>query len=90
MSTEVHSLIPDDVSMMKLVCIEVGSGTSFEGVLIKDSGIRGEYHCMVVGVEDRKGNMRVAGADYCISGGDKLWLAGSYEELARLKKALVQ
>ncbi len=88
MNSEVATAVQDDSSMLQLICIEVGKDSALEGVLIKDSGIRSDYHCMVVGVEDRKGNMRVAGADYQITQGNKLWVAGSHEELNKLKKVL--
>ena len=86
MSSEVKKMGDANADMMQLICIEVGPDTIFEGVFVKDSGIRNQYRCMVVGVEDRKGNMRAVGADHRITCGNKLWVAGSYEELSRLKK----
>lgn len=88
MNSEVEKVSQDEGELMQLVCIQVGEGTKLEGVFIKDSGIRDEYHCMVVGVEDQQGNMRVARAEHQITCGDKLWLAGNHDELVRLKKVL--
>ena len=56
-----------DSDTMELQCIVVAEDTALEGVLIKDSGIRDQYRCMVVGFEDRRGNMHVAGADHKIT-----------------------
>lgn len=88
MNSEVERVNQDEGELMQLICIEVGEGSPLCGVLIKDSGIRNEHHCMVVGVEDRRGNMRVAGADHEITSGNKLWVAGNHEQLAKLKKIL--
>lgn len=88
MNSEVERVNQDEGELMQLICIEVGEGSPLCGVLIKDSGIRNEHHCMVVGVEDRRGNMRVASADHEITSGNKLWVAGNHEQLAKLKKIL--
>ena len=87
-NNEVERVNQDEGELMQLVCIEVSETSPLCGVLIKDSGIRNEYHCMVVGVEDKKGNMHVAGADHEIASGNKLWLAGNHDELTELKKKL--
>ena len=89
MHSEVEKISQDEGELMQLLCIEVGEETEMEGVFIKHSGIRDVYHCMVVGVEDKQGNIRVARAEHQIACGDKLWLAGNHEELAKLKKILV-
>ncbi len=88
MNSEVEKVSQDEGELMQVICIEVGRETAMEGVFIKHSGIRDTYHCMVVGVEDQKGNIHVARAEHQISCGDKLWLAGNHDELIRLKKVL--
>ncbi|MBR4758094.1 MAG: cation:proton antiporter [Bacteroidaceae bacterium] len=88
MNSEVEELRADETDPMQVQCITVGEATPLEGVFVRDSGIRSKYHCMVMGFEDETGNMRVAGADHRITAGDKMWLAGSHSELARLKQIL--
>ncbi len=88
MSAEVFSAVQADDNLMQLQCIVVGEHCTMEGTFIKDSGIRGEYRCMVVGFEDEQGNMHVAGADHRITRGEKLWLVGTHIELTRLKEVL--
>ena len=88
MNSEVEELRADETDPMQVQCITVGEATPLEGVFVRDSGIRSKYHCMVMGFEDETGNMRVAGADHKITAGDKMWLAGSHSELARLKQIL--
>lgn len=77
-----------DSDTMELQCIVVAEDTALEGVLIKDSGIRDQYRCMVVGFEDRRGNMHVAGADHKITHGEVMWFVGGHKELSQLKKIL--
>lgn len=88
MNAEVRMNTQGDADVMQLQCMVVGSESPLVGVLIKDSGIRAEYRCMVVGFEDKNGNMRVAGADHQLSAGENIWVAGTHDELARLRKVL--
>ncbi|MBQ8051277.1 MAG: cation:proton antiporter [Bacteroidaceae bacterium] len=88
--SEVTQQQGEDGNPMELQRIVVGEGTSLEGILLKDSGIRDRYGCMVVGFEDRKGNMRVSNADHKITQGDIIWLAGSSDKLSELKKILIK
>ena len=90
LNSEIKRQNENDGDVMELQRIVVGEGTPLEGILLKDSGIRDEYRCMVVGFEDRKGNMRVSNADHKITQGDIIWLAGSSQELSRLKKVLTR
>ena len=89
LQSEVVESSQNEGDPMQLVGIEVAADSPLAGMLVKDSGIRDQYRCMIVGVEDKGGNMRVAGADYEIRPGDKLWLAGVHEQLAQLKKQLM-
>ena len=90
MNTEVQNVAQNEGDKMELVCIEVKENTLFEGTLIKDSGIRDKYHCMVVGVENEEGNVLACNADYQITHGDRLWLAGSHDEIVKVKKLLTK
>ena len=76
------------VEPMELQAIVVNEESEMVGKLIKDSGIRAQYRCMVVGSEDQKGNMRVTGADHRIVPGEKLWIAGTNDSLTLLRKVL--
>ena len=88
MNSEVRSFGGEDFEFLQLQSIVIGSKSPLVGVLIKDSGIRNEYRCMVVGYEDSNGNMHVAGADHKISSGEKMWFVGSKNELSALKELL--
>lgn len=90
MNSEVEPPVQDDGDMMQLLCIEVAEGSPLVGKLIKDSGIRNEYHCMVVGFEDKRGNMHAVGADSQIRPADKMWVVGNHDQLAQLKRVLTE
>ena len=86
MNSEVTPVVAEETMPMQLQCIEVAEGCPLVETLIKDSGIRNNYHCMVVGVERATDNIRTVSADYEIRQGDILWLAGSHDELMKLSK----
>ena len=88
MNAEVQKAAANASDAMEIQCITVLSTSPLCGKLIKESGIRDKYGCLVVGFEDKRGNMRVAGADHIILQGEKLWLAGSHESLSQLNKVL--
>ena len=88
MNSEVQPMLQEDADMMELQCMKVGENSQLKGMLIRESGIRNEYRCLVVGFEDARGNMHVAGADHKITVGEKLWFAGSREQLSRLNTLL--
>ena len=88
LSAETERTTQDEGDPMQLLCMEVGHGSPLAGTLVKDSGIRNTYRCMVVGVEDANGDIRSVGADYEIRPGNKMWVAGSHNELVSLKQVL--
>ena len=88
MESEVADIVAHDGDTMELQRIVVGQGTAWEGILIKDSGLRDNRHCMVVGLEDGRGNLRVSEAAHKITQGDIIWLVGNHEELQALKREM--
>ena len=87
--SEVRRTNEDEGGSMELRRMVVGEGTALEGVLLKDSGIRDQHRCMVVGFEDKKGNLHVSNADHKITHGDIIWLAGTNKKLEELEKQLL-
>ena len=90
MNAEVEQHSQNEGEPMQIQCIEVGTDSPMSGLLVKDSGIRDTYRCMVVGIEDEEGNMHVAKADHRIEPGNKLWLAGTHDHLLGLRRAFVK
>lgn len=88
MRSETCDICVHDGEVMQLQRIVVGESAPLKGVFIKNSGIRDQYRCMVVGFEDAEGNLHIASADHVIQTGDIMWVAGSHEQLAGLKSQL--
>lgn len=81
-----HLDLPLASSRLQLRRIIVREGSSFIGVTLRESGIRSDYHCMVVGFEDAQGNIVPATADRTILRGDAMWIVGEDNDVRKLMK----
>jgi CPA2 family monovalent cation:H+ antiporter-2 len=75
-----------DLDVYALRQVAIGSGCKLQGKKIRDSQIREQHDCIVVGVE--RENVRIANPspDFQIDAGDRLWVVGEkrkIDELAR-------
>lgn len=81
---------PDDIEIekreMKLRQIVVNGNSPFVGKTLKESGIRSQYNCMVVGLEEGKENLSQVDPSYVFSKGDVIWVVGETENLNQLEK----
>ncbi|MBR6286506.1 MAG: cation:proton antiporter [Bacteroidaceae bacterium] len=71
---------------MKLRKLEIDENSPFLGVSIKDSGLRGRYNCMVVGLESGVSSLVIPNIDRPLEVGDVLWLVGEEKSLAMLEQ----
>ncbi len=69
---------------MKLQQIMVGSESPFRGQTLQESGIRSQYSCMVVGMEEGKENLSPITPQYRFEEGDIIWVVGEQTSLDRL------
>ena len=69
---------------MKLRQTVLSGNSPFVGKTLRDSGIRSEYNCMVVGLEEGAATLTQPGPDYVFEKGDILWVVGEEESLERL------
>ena len=81
-----HHQLPLATSTLQLRRVIIREGNRFIGQRLRDSGIRSQYHCMVVGFEDASGNIIPATADHTIERGDAMWIVGEDEAVSRLIK----
>ncbi len=81
-----HHQLPLATSTLQLRRVIIREGNRFIGQRLRDSGIRSQYHCMVVGFEDASGNIIPATADRTIERGDAMWIVGEDEAVSRLIK----
>jgi CPA2 family monovalent cation:H+ antiporter-2 len=69
---------------MKLRSMVIGSNSKFIGKTLQESGIRDQYNCMVVGLEEGKENLSQVKPGYRFTKGDIIWVVGEVEALESL------
>ena len=69
---------------MKLRSFTISKTSPFIGKTLKDSGIRDEYNCMVVGVDEGQKNLTLITPSRCLQAGDVLWVVGEEKDLVRI------
>ena len=66
---------------MHLKQFMIDDESPFLNKTIKDSGIRNQYRCLVVGVEKENGNLLSPEADMLLEASDVIWVVGEKEDL---------
>lgn len=85
MKAELQPTITDiEKHEMKLRSFTISKTSPFIGKTLKDSGIRDEYNCMVVGVDEGQKNLTLITPSRCLQAGDVLWVVGEEKELERI------
>ncbi len=74
--------------VMTLRMMRVGAGSALCGCRIRESGIREEFACLVIGKEEEDGSLSTVSPEDVVSEGDRLWVAGEYDDVVRLKSAV--
>ncbi len=86
MQSELRTDLADASCRLQLRRVIIREGSPFIGQTLSESGIRSDYHCMVVGFEDTDGNIVTATADRAILRGDAMWIVGEDINVRRLMK----
>jgi len=85
MKAELQPTITDiEKHEMKLRSFTIFKTSPFIGKTLKDSGIRDEYNCMVVGVDEGQKNLTLITPSRCLQAGDVLWVVGEEKDLERI------
>ena len=85
MKAELQPTITDiEKHEMKLRSFTISKTNPFIGKNLKDSGIRDEYNCMVVGVDEGQKNLTLITPSRCLQAGDVLWVVGEEKDLERI------
>jgi len=85
MKAELQPTITDiEKHEMKLRSFTISKTSPFIGKTLKDSGIRDEYNCMVVGVDEGQKNLTLITPSRCLQVGDVLWVVGEEKDLERI------
>ena len=69
---------------MHLKQFVVDANSPLLNMSIKESGIRNQYHCLVVGVEKEGGNLLSPEANMVLEKGDVVWVVGEQEDVYQL------
>ena len=88
-----NELIPEDPEIekreMKLRQFVLSSDTPFIGKTLAESGIRDQYGCMVVGVEEGQENLTMIDPQRKFEKGDIIWLVGEENDLEKVERQMV-
>ena len=80
---------PDSATLrqhrLSLVQMRLSEASPICGKTLVDLDIRNRYHCMVVGIEDRRGTMHISQAMRQFQPGDNLWVVGEEADLSMLQ-----
>lgn len=80
--------VTEDDFIRQEMCLKqfvIESGSPFCGRTIKESGIRKDFHCLVVGVESADDtSLRTPDVNVPLCEGDILWVVGEKDDLSRL------
>lgn len=84
-----EEVYPEDYDIenreMKLERIVINSKSKFLGKTLMESGIRGTYNCMVVGLESGDESLSKVSPMYVFKRGDILWIVGEESNIAKVK-----
>ena len=69
---------------MKLQKVILGKNSPFIGRTLKESGIREQYNCMVVGVEEGQDSLTCMNPNREFAAGDIIWVVGEKESIKSL------
>ena len=78
--------IPEDEHIeereMKLQKFVISSNSKLIGTDLQNSGIRDQYNCMVVGIEEGQKHLTIVNPSHVFQAGDIVWMVGEKESLA--------
>ena len=83
-----EAVVPDDPDVekreMRLRQIIISGNSPFVGKKLRDSGIREDYGCMVVGLEEGKEMLTQPNPNHVFRKGDIVWVVGEKDSLEKL------
>ncbi len=87
MNKEIHEKDSEiEKREMRLRQLVVSENGILAGKILRDSGIRDKYSCMVVGLEEGLENLSPMDPSYLLKPGDILWIVGEQENIDELTK----
>ena len=80
--TEESSALRNTLSIIQ---VSISNSSPLCGKTLVDIDFRSRYNCMVVGIEDEKGNLQVTQAQRKFQAGERIWVVGEEADLAMLR-----
>ena len=65
--------------------IVLSDKSPFIGKTLKESGIRDQYNCMVVGIDEGQMHITLISPSHCLEVGDVLWVVGEKENIKQIQ-----
>jgi len=73
---------------LSIIQVSITAMSPLCGKTLVDIDFRRRYNCMVVGIEDEKGNLQVTQAQRKFQAGESIWIVGEEADLAMLKMGI--
>ena len=73
---------------LSIIQVGISNVSPLCGKTLVDIDFRSRYNCMVVGIEDDKGNLQVTEAQRKFQAGERIWVVGEEADLAMLKMGI--
>ena len=80
--TEESSALRNTLSIIQ---VSISNSSPLCGKTLVDIDFRSRYNCMVVGIEDDKGNLQVTQAQRKFQAGERIWVVGEEADLTMLR-----
>ena len=75
--------IPENLQDQEMILrrLPIGEQSPFVGKNLKESGIRAQWHCLVVGVEKADGTLHQPNPTAVFEAGDTVWIVGEHKDI---------
>ena len=73
---------------LSIIQVSISNSSPLCGKTLVDIDFRSRYNCMVVGIEDDKGNLQVTQAQRKFQAGERIWVVGEEADLTMLKMGI--
>ena len=73
---------------LSIIQVGISNMSPLCGKTLVDIDFRRKYNCMVVGIEDEKGNLQVTQAQRKFQAGERIWVVGEEADLAMLRMGI--
>ncbi|MBO7099029.1 MAG: cation:proton antiporter [Bacteroidaceae bacterium] len=73
---------------LSIIQVSISNSSPMCGKTLMDIDFRRRYNCMVVGIEDEKGNLQVTQSQRKFQAGERIWVVGEEADLTMLRMGI--